>query len=115
MGARVNFVFKQDESGKNLTLYSHWGADTWEIDLAYALDKARSRWDDPSYGSRIVVSQLIGDQWQSETGFGLYVTEDTSDFWDEVVIVDFVNKTVNGVPFETYITYGQAKGEYQDA
>ena len=48
MGARVNFVFKQDESGKNLTLYSHWGADSWEVDLAYALDKARPRWDDPT-------------------------------------------------------------------
>jgi len=115
MGARVNFVFKQDESGKNLTLYSHWGADSWEIDLAYALDKARPRWDDPTYGTRIVVSQLIGDQWQSETGFGLYVTEDTSDFWDEVVTVDFVNKTVNGVPFDTHINYGQAKEEYTNA
>lgn len=115
MGARVHFVFKQDESGKNVTLYSHWGADSWEIDLAYALEKAQPRWDDPTYATRIVVSQLVGDQWQSETGFGLYVTDDTSEFWDEVVIIDFVKKTVNDRPFDTHVKYGQAKEEYTNA
>lgn len=117
MGARVQFVFIQDDSGKNLTLYSHWGADTWEVDLAYALDKARPRWDDASYGSRIVVSQLIGEQWNEETGFGLYVSDETdytSDNWSETVMVDFVKKEVNGTPFDTLVKYGIAKDEYNN-
>ena len=117
MGARVNFVFKQDESGKNLTLYSHWGADSWEVDLAYALDKARPRWDDPTYGSRIVVSQLIGDQHDSEVGFGLFVSDETdyANSWAENVMVDFVKKEVNDTAFDIFVNYGLAKGEYQDA
>lgn len=118
MGARVNFVFIQDDSGKNVTLYSHWGADTWEVDLAYALDKARPRWEDTSYGTRIVVSQLIGDQHDSEVGFGLYVSDETdytSDSWAENVMVDFVKKEVNDTAFDIFVNYGLAKGEYQDA
>ena len=117
MGARVNFVFKQYENTPSVVLYSHWGADTWEVDLAYALDKARPRWEDPSYGTRIVVSQLIGDQHDSEVGFGLFVSDETdyANSWAENVMVDFVKKEVNDTAFDIFVNYGLAKGEYQDA
>ena len=93
MGARVNFIFKEDETAigepasPSVVLYSHWGADRWEVDLAYALDKARPRWEDTSYGTRIVVSQLIGDQHDSEVGFGLFVSDET-DYATSHVIVE---------------------------
>ena len=117
MGARVNFVFKQYENTPSVVLYSHWGADSWEVDLAYALDKARPRWEDPSYGTRIVVSQLIGDQHDSEVGFGLFVSDETdyANSWAENVMVDFVKKEVNDTAFDIFVNYGLAKGEYQDA
>lgn len=118
MGARIEFAFKQDESENYITLYSHWGADNWEIDLAYALESARPRWSDPYYGTRIVISNLIGEQWKEETGFGLFITnanEDRSDSWAEQVIVDFVKKEVNGTPFDTLVKYGIAKEEYKNA
>lgn len=105
MGARINFVFKQDETGNNLTLYSHWGETNWQTDLASALWAARGRWDDDSYGVRIVVSQLIGDQWKSETGYGLYVSTPSTDWWDAMVEVDFVNKQVEGHSFDAFCKY----------
>lgn len=122
MGARINFVFKQDEDtatgepvSPKVVLYSHWGADSWEVDLACALSVAQPRWDDPSYGTRIVISNLIGEQWKSETGFGIYATTDTASTWDPCVEIDFINKTVDGVAFDTFVKYGLAKGEYQNA
>ena len=117
MGARVNFVFTQDqfENSPKVVLYSHWGETTWEYDLACALTCAEPRWDDPSYGTRIVISNLIGEQWRSETGFGIFATTDMTDSWDLCVEIDFVNKTVDGVAFNTFVKYGLAKGEYQNA
>jgi len=61
MGARVNFVFTQFENSPKVVLYSHWGETTWEYDLACALSVAEPRWDDPTYGTRIVISNLIGE------------------------------------------------------
>lgn len=122
MGARVNFIFIEDESAigepasPKVVLYSHWGADTWEVDLACALSVAEPRWDDPSYATRIVISNLIGEQWKSEIGFGIYATMEIPDTWgDPCVVIDFANKTVDGVAFDTFVKYGLAKGEYQDA
>lgn len=115
MGARVNFVFKQYENKPNVVLYAHWGADSWEIDLAYALDKARGRWDDVSYGTRITITSLVAEQWASATGFGIYTAEDGDDLGDFQVEVNFINQTVEGVPFDTFVKYGLAKGEYQNA
>lgn len=121
MGARVNFIFNEDETAigepasPKVVLYSHWGADTWEVDLASALSVAEPRWDDASYATRIVISNLIGEQWKSETGFGIYATTSMEDPWDLCVEIDFVKKTVDGIAFNTFVNYGLAKGEYQDA
>jgi hypothetical protein len=121
MGARINFIFIQDETAigepasPKVVLYSHWGETTWEVDLACALSVAEPRWDDPSYGTRIVISNLIGEQWKSETGFGIYATTEMTDMWDPCVEIDFVKKTVDGVAFDTFVKYGLAKGEYQNA
>jgi hypothetical protein len=70
MGARTNFNFKT-ESGE-MVLYSHWGGDSKKRDLAAALAVAmpRIKMGDTSYALRIVISQLIGDSWDSETGYG---------------------------------------------
>ena len=110
MGARINFVLKAYETEKaHVTLYSHWGETEWQSDLAVALDKARPRWDDGSYGVRIVVSQLINDDWDKPHGFGLFTSTDGEEFWDAVVIVDFVNQTVtfdgNEQSFESFVEY----------
>jgi len=119
MGARVNFVFKQYENTPSVVLYSHWGADSWEEDLAFALACAKPRWDDPSYGTRIAISRLIGHQWEGETGFGIYASTGMEDPWDLCVEVDFINKTVNGKSFDKFVNYhttiAEAEQEFNNA
>jgi hypothetical protein len=56
--------------------------------LADAVIAARPRWTDTSYATRIAISQLIGDQWNMETGWGLQVNE-RGDNEHKVAIVDF--------------------------
>lgn len=117
MGARINFVFKGYETEQShVTLYSHWGESSWRSDLAIALDKAKPRWSDPSYGIRIVVSQLIGDQWDNPYGYGLFTSVDGEDLGDTTVVVDFTKQTVNDTgnehSFGAFVEYQQEVLEY---
>ena len=101
MGARINFVFK-DGTDSSVVLYSHWGQDSWETDLAQALEHSKPRWNDSVYGTRMMISYLIKDQVMDETGFGIFsVTGDNFDLGEQTVIIDFVNKTVtDNVPVQ---------------
>jgi len=92
MGERVVFNFKQAD-GNYISLYSHWGETSMHEDLAHAIDKARPRWNDETYLARILVSQLIGQDWDSELGYGLWAG--TSRYEGETnVEIDLSNKTV---------------------
>ena len=95
MGARINFVFK-DGTDTSVVLYSHWGQDSWETDIAGALQHARPRWDDSSYGVRMIISYLIQHNVLDETGFGIYSINNTGsmDLGEQTVVIDFVDKTV---------------------
>ena len=107
MGARVIFNIKQKE-GEFICLYSHWGEETALQDTARAIAKARQRWTDETYSARIIVSQIIGNEWDSETGFGLWVSS-TPCIDEEFVIIDLLGQTVtarDGVhSFEGFINY----------
>jgi hypothetical protein len=110
MGARINFVFK-DESDSAVVLYSHWGQDSWQPDLAEALQHARRRWDDSSYGTRMIISYLIQHNILDETGYGIYAIHgDNYDLGEQTVIVDFTTKTItdiHSVEWEDFIAaYG---------
>lgn len=95
MGARINYVFKDSESGPSVVLYSHWGQDSWQTDIAAALEHAKPRWSDSSYGTRMMISYLIQHQVMDETGFGIYaVVGDNYDLGEQTVVVDFTNQTV---------------------
>lgn len=101
MGARINFVFK-DDTDSSVVLYSHWGQDGWETDIASALDHARPRWNDSSYGTRMMISYLIQHNVLDEIGFGIYaINGDNYDLGEQTVVIDFVNKTItDSVPVE---------------
>lgn len=111
MGARTNFTFKT-ESG-DLTLYSHWGGDSKFKDLAVALQAAQPRiaLGDIPYALRITVSQLIGSDWSSETGFGLHVGTEGGEEQYEPVTVDFTDMTVhhngNSHAIDSFIKYNR--------
>jgi len=100
MGARINYIFKNSEPAigepySYVVLYSHWGEDNWEQDIAIALDHARPRWGDESYLTRMVISYLIKDQLLDQHGFGIYAINDiTHDLGDTTVIVDINQETI---------------------
>ena len=95
MGARINYVFK-DGTDTSVVLYSHWGQDSWETDIAGALQHAKPRWEDAAYGTRMMISYLMQDSILDETGFGIYAIHNVGsmDLGDQTVIIDFTDKTV---------------------
>lgn len=94
MGARINFVFK-DDLDSAVVLYSHWGQTEWERDLAMAMNHAKPRWTDSSYATRMMISYLIQDSVLEETGFGIYsITGTNYDLGEQTVVIDLINHTV---------------------
>ena len=91
MGDRANFGFVQP-NGETIVLYGHWAGYNMLGKLADAVIKARPRWNDPSYATRIVTSQMIGDDWNSETGWGLQVNE-IGDNEHKIAIIDWKQQT----------------------
>lgn len=91
MGDRANFGFVQP-NGQTIVLYGHWAGHQMLGRLADAVIAARPRWTDPSYATRIAVSNLVGDQWSMETGWGLHVNE-IGDNEHKVAIIDWAQQT----------------------
>ena len=91
MGDRANFGFVQP-NGNTIVLYGHWAGYQMLGRLADAVIAARPRWNDTAYATRIAVSQLIKDDWNSETGWGLHVNE-IADNEHKIAIVDFNQQT----------------------
>jgi hypothetical protein len=60
--------------------------------LANAVEQARPRWTDESYATRIAISQLINDEWASETGWGITINE-LADNEHKVPVIDWHNAT----------------------
>ena len=105
MGARVNFVFK-DGTDHALVLYSHWGADSWAYDIANAINHAAKRiaMDDHSYTTRMMISYLMSESILDETGYGIFAISGPNTYlYDETVVIDLINKTVNDVGFSEFI------------
>lgn len=97
MGSRTEWIIKEDNSGNAVHLYSHWGGDTKFVDTKMALAMAQPRWSDTTYGVRIFISQIIGSNWQSETGFGIAVGNDSDNLFEESyfhAVIDFPNQLV---------------------
>lgn len=107
MGSPINYVI-QDGGDTAVVLYSHWGANGWQGDLAEALIHSKPRWSDASYATRMLICSFIneayGEDLMTETGFGIYsVTLPHTDVWNEEVLIDFSKKTVNDEPFADFI------------
>ena len=91
MGDRTNTVFRMAD-GSDIILYQHNGGYQMMHNLATALDAARNRWADESYATRIMISNLIGDDWASETGYG--ISTRIMDNEHSVPVLDFSDNTV---------------------
>ena len=91
MGDRANFGFRQ--SNENVVfLYGHWAGHEMLSKLAHAVDIARPRWTDESYATRIAISQLIGEDWNQELGWGISVNE-LCDNEHKIPVIDWAQQT----------------------
>lgn len=110
MGDRIVYTIKQGND-LSVNLYSHWGGYDRFIALAKAVKAAEPRWNDVSYGTRIIISQLIGDEWNQELGFGIWASNSDGDYGGDHqdIVVDMVNKTIEdetGIhSFDSFINY----------
>lgn len=91
MGDRANFGFVQP-NGQTIVLYGHWAGHQMLGKLADAVIASRPRWNDSSYATRIAISNIIGDQWNMENGWGLYVNE-IGDNEHKIAIIDWDQQT----------------------
>ena len=110
MGDRIVYTIRQDKK-LSLNLYSHWGGSDRFESLANALREAQPRWNDTTYAARIIVSQLIGNDWAEETGYGLWASDEPGMYGGDHpdIIIDLVNKTVEDETgthtFDDFINY----------
>ena len=91
MGDRANFGFKLDNDNV-VYLYGHWAGYNMLNQLSMAVDKARPRWSDDAYATRIALSQLINTDWEAETGWGIYVNQ-IGDNEHKVPVIDWEENT----------------------
>jgi len=107
VGDRANFGFKQS-NGNTIVVYGHWAGNGMLDLLARAVQAAEPRWSDESYATRIAISNLIRDEWPSQTGWGITVNE-RSDNEHKIPIINFSTKTFSlheEAPFDE----GEIKG-----
>ena len=104
MGDRTNTVFRMAD-GSDVVLYQHWGGRDMMNRLATALDAARSRWGDEAYCTRIVISQLIGEDWDLRTSYGIstYIMDNEHS----IPVIDFSDSTVALYGYEWEDGYGK--------
>ena len=113
MGDRIVYSIKQDKD-LSVNLYCHWGGYDRFAALANALHAAEPRWNDGSYATRIIISQLIGDNWSQELGFGIWASNSDGAYGGDHpdIIIDLNDKTVTDETgthsFEQFINYHKA-------
>jgi hypothetical protein len=71
MGSRTTWEIRTHADSPSIYLYSHWGGESKWVDTVRALSAAEPRWSDPTYAARIFISQIVGEYWSAETGFGI--------------------------------------------
>jgi len=91
MGDRANFGIKQND-GNIIFVYGHWAGKGMFERFAKALDNNRTP-SDPVYGTRIIISQLVGEKWNYSTGWGITLNY-LEDAGMPVPVYDFATDTV---------------------
>ncbi len=66
MGSRAQVRIKDT----GVYLYTHWGANRIEEDVARAIGRGQ-RWGDPEYLARIIFDEMKGSNIKSEIGYGI--------------------------------------------
>jgi hypothetical protein len=84
----------------------------WTKGCELQLKRGRERWNDPPYLARIIFSEMIHDDVDGLTGYGIAPYAMDDEF--PTIEVDLDNCTVDGVPFAEFIAGAhEASVEYQ--
>lgn len=94
MGDRANFGLRQVD-GNTIFVYGHWAGENMLAKFANAISHAQDevRLDDHAYATRIIISQLIGEDWKGYLGWGITVNH-LSDNEHKVPVLDLAFQTV---------------------
>ena len=101
MGARRNIKIIYQE-GDRIYFYTHWDAEELEDILKNALIRGKDRWDDEGYLARIIFSEMIKEDIEGTTGYGISPYECDPQY--ETIVVNLNENTVNGKSFEDFIS-----------
>lgn len=86
-------------------LYSHLDGHNWPEKLRRALSYAASRWHDPGYLTRILISQMYMDMHEDLRGGAVSTTRDNHTHYPDI-IVDIPRQTVQwAADHHTYQRY----------
>ena len=91
MGDRANIVVDGQYTDP-VFLYTHWRGYAVPGILQAALDRGRGRWGDTSYLTRIIFCDLIGDDTEGRTGFGISTRITDNEHPLLYVLDDWLNK-----------------------
>jgi hypothetical protein len=105
MGDRANFGIRTSDRN-TIFIYLHWGGtDRHEI-MANAIAHAMAREGDEGYFTRIFVSRIIAEDWNSETGAGMSINRlSASGDWEDIPIYDYTTQTI-GIYEEAWDSVG---------
>jgi hypothetical protein len=103
MGDRANVQVKDGES--NVFLYTHWSGSELPKTLKTALIRGKERWTDGQYLARIIFCEMVRDDIDDMTGYG--ISSVVGDGGDRIIVVNVDEQTIkiNGktVTFGEYI------------
>jgi len=91
MGDRAN-VYVHEGPQPGVYLYTHWGGTELPDTLRTALARGMGRWGDTPYLTRIIFSDMVRDDIDGSTGYG--ISADLGDGADRILDVDTVAYTV---------------------
>ncbi len=91
MGDRANIVLRQQD--QHIYLYTHWDGEELPETLRQGLIRGQSRWDDETYLGRVLFDEMVKDDKDGVTGFGIGVYP--SDNEHPYLVVDATGGTVS--------------------
>lgn len=73
MGDRANIIIEKDDLcfPAPVFFYGHWIGSELKSVLQTALERGRTRWDDPAYLARIIFNQMTKGVEMEQIGFGI--------------------------------------------
>ena len=94
MGDRANFGIRQAD-GNTIFVYGHWAGHQMLAKFAKAINRVvdAGRMGDNAYATRIIISDLIGEDWSQDYSWGITINT-LADNEHKIPVFDLANDTV---------------------